>query len=276
MRESKGWISIYRKIEDSWLWQERPFSKGQAWIDLLLSANYQEKKTLFDSNLIQVKRGELITSMRKLCTKWGWSNSKVKRFLELLSCDEMIIYKSDSKKTTISIVNYSTYQDMNISKSDIETSPINHRNLKKTLLKRTNNNDDNDNNDDNIYRPNSNEFRLASYLFKYIKRNNDKTRKPNIEKWAKTFHYMLEIDKRNIEEVKAVIKWCQEDPFWYKNILSPEKLRKHYDRLMLNMKDSRKKEKQDNFSNYSQRKYDYAELEKKLTEWQNEEDEILI
>lgn len=107
---NKGWISLYRSIQDHWLWQEKPYDKAHAWLDLLLSANHQDKKIVFDSNLVDVKRGEFITSIRKLCERWGWSNSKVKKFLETLQLDGMITYKSDTKKTTINIVNYNVYQ----------------------------------------------------------------------------------------------------------------------------------------------------------------------
>lgn len=86
-----------------------------------------------------------------------------------------------------------------------------------------------------IYSPNSNEFRLASYLLNFIKRNNPKAKEPDLQKWSKQIDYILRIDKREVEEVKSVIKWCQNDDFWFKNILSPEKLRKHYDQLVLQM-----------------------------------------
>ncbi|MEG2811726.1 MAG: hypothetical protein RR912_04335, partial [Clostridium sp.] len=104
--EGKGWISLYRSIQDHWLWQEKPFDKARAWLDLLLLANHQDKKVLFDGTLIEVKRGQFITSIRKLCDRWGWSNNKVKNFLVMLEKDGMIIKKSDTKKTTINIVNY--------------------------------------------------------------------------------------------------------------------------------------------------------------------------
>ncbi|KRM94839.1 hypothetical protein FC24_GL002156 [Loigolactobacillus rennini DSM 20253] len=32
-----------------------------------------------------------------------------------------------------------------------------------------------------------------------------------------------------------MIDWCQADPFWLTNILSPAKLRKQYDRLKIKM-----------------------------------------
>lgn len=95
---------------------------------------------------------------------------------------------------------------------------------------------------DIIYSSESNEYRLAVYLFNYIKKNNEKAKEPNFLTWAKTFDYILRIDKRDIEEVKQVIKFCQNDSFWYSNILSPEKLRKQYDQLILKMKNCNKVE----------------------------------
>lgn len=106
-----GWISIHRKIQDNLIWNDKPFNRGAAWIDLLLLANHEDRQVLFNGNAIQVKRGEKITSLRQLSERWGWSITKVKKFLNLLSEEKMISYKSDSKKTVYSIVNYEVYQD---------------------------------------------------------------------------------------------------------------------------------------------------------------------
>ena len=35
-----GWISIHRKIQDNLIWNDKPFNRGAAWIDLLLLANH--------------------------------------------------------------------------------------------------------------------------------------------------------------------------------------------------------------------------------------------
>ena len=42
---------------------------------------------------------------------------------------------------------------------------------------------------------------------------------------------ILKLDKRDPEEVRAVIDFAQDDSFWRNNILSVEKLRKQYDQL---------------------------------------------
>ncbi len=106
-----GWIKLHRKITDNWIWQEKPFDKRSAWIDMLIMANHDNNKFLFGGELVEVSRGSFITSELKLMERWGWSKTKVRNFLKILENDSMIIKKSDKKKTTIFIENYSDYQD---------------------------------------------------------------------------------------------------------------------------------------------------------------------
>ena len=106
-----GWIKLHRDIQEHWLWEDEPFSRGQAFIDLLMEVNHEDKKKLFNGELIEIKRGSKITSLRQLSERWKWSTKKVKKFLEQLEKDEMITFESDTKKTLITIENYSVYQD---------------------------------------------------------------------------------------------------------------------------------------------------------------------
>ena len=110
-KKDKGFIALYRDVLDHWLWDDKPFSRGQAWIDLLLTVNHTDKKIMFNGELTTIKRGQTITSIRQLCDRWGWSNNKVTRFLKMLESEQMLTRKSDSKKTAITIDNYSFWQD---------------------------------------------------------------------------------------------------------------------------------------------------------------------
>ena len=143
-----GWISLHRSIEDHWLWEtDRAFTRLEAWIDILLMVNHKERKIMIGNDLITVKRGQKITSIRKLCERWSWSNSKVKKFLELLERDEMLIVKSDTKKTVITVVNYDFYQSQDYKKrheSDTETTEKRRESDTKATRKHTNNNDNNE------------------------------------------------------------------------------------------------------------------------------------
>ena len=118
---AKGWISLHRQIWESWIWKDKPFSKGQAWIDLLLLVNHKDDKTLIDNKLITVLRGSHITSQLKLMDRWGWGKERVRNFLKLLEADGMILVETTMRYTLITITNYDTYQNQTDSKLDIST-----------------------------------------------------------------------------------------------------------------------------------------------------------
>ncbi|PFN11870.1 phage replisome organizer N-terminal domain-containing protein [Bacillus cereus] len=76
----------------------------------------------------------------------------------------------------------------------------------------------------------------AKYLFEKIKGNNPKQKEPIFDSWANDFRLIRERDNREPQEIKDVIDWCQADPFWKGNILSPKKLREKFDQLTIQMK----------------------------------------
>lgn len=153
-----GWIKLHRQLQDSPLWHSEPFSKAQAWIDLIMSMNHKDEKVLFDNQLIEVKRGQHITSYRKLSVNWKWSIGKVKRFFELLANDNMVKVEHFKNGTLLTLVNYELYQGerntdgtpidapMN---TPIDTQTEQTRNTDGTLTE-TNKNDKNDKNDKEV------------------------------------------------------------------------------------------------------------------------------
>lgn len=108
---SNGWIKLHRRMLDCWIWfEDDRFSRGQAWVDLLLLANHKDKKILFNGEFIVIKRGQYLTSVRKLSERWSWSVNKTYRFLKLLTDDGMLQKESDNNRTLLTIVNYGVYQ----------------------------------------------------------------------------------------------------------------------------------------------------------------------
>ena len=83
-------------------------------------------------------------------------------------------------------------------------------------------------------------LKLAELLYKQIQSNSPNYPEPDLEKWANEFRLMMERDKRDGKEIQDLIIKTQSDNFWKKNILSPGKLRKQYDRLVLEFEDSNK------------------------------------
>ncbi|MFS1002235.1 hypothetical protein ACFC87_05130 [Enterococcus casseliflavus] len=231
----KGWVAIHRSIRDHWLYQEkRVFSKYEAWLDLVMDANHKQNKFVFDGKLVEVERGQKITSIRQLSERWRWSRTKVTDFLTLLEKDGMLVRKSDSKKTVITIVNYDIYQNQDNKKS--------HSSDTEKPQKSTNNNDktmiNNDNNKDitsgkrkkRVYSDDDPNKILAKTLFKLIKKNQD-IKEPNLDDWANTIRLTIESDKRSGKEVQEMIVWATQHEFWSGVILSPSSLRKHYDKM---------------------------------------------
>ncbi len=105
-----GWIKIHRDILCHEIWSDKPFSKGQAWIDLLLLANHSDNKCMVWNKVEEIKRGSFITSELKLMDRWGLGRKKVQLFLKLLESESMIVRSANNKRTAITIVNYDVYQ----------------------------------------------------------------------------------------------------------------------------------------------------------------------
>lgn len=82
-----------------------------------------------------------------------------------------------------------------------------------------------------VYTPDSLPYQLAELLLKKIIEHLPGYKPPDLQKWAKSMEAILRLDKRPPDEVKQVIIFAQADQFWRANILSTDKLRKHYDRL---------------------------------------------
>lgn len=143
---STGWIKLNRSIQENWLWEEKPFDKKSAWIDLLLMANHKNNKFPLGNEIIEVEQGSFITSEIKLMNRWGWSKTKLRNFLKLLESEKMITKVVDRKKTTISIVNYKVYQG---SEDQEKTTEKPQEDQEKTIKKPQEDTNKNDNNEKN-------------------------------------------------------------------------------------------------------------------------------
>jgi hypothetical protein len=135
-------VSVSRKLTEHWLWEDRPFTRGQAWIDLILLVNHEDNEFLHGNQITIVKRGSRITSIKKLADRWGWSRKKVFDFLNVLEKEQMLVKNSNTKETLVTIVKYEDYQN---SRNTKETPKKHQRNTEETP-KSTNNNENNDNN----------------------------------------------------------------------------------------------------------------------------------
>ena len=106
----EGWIKLHRKIRDCFIWEDKPYDKARAWVDLLLSAMHKDKKMMINGKVVVVKQGSFMTSILKLSDRWGWSRKKTTAFIKMLENENMVTTEGTTKGTTITIVNYEKYQ----------------------------------------------------------------------------------------------------------------------------------------------------------------------
>lgn len=142
---AEGWIMLHRKLTEHWVWQKKPFSYGQAWADILLECNHDERKTVIKGTLVTCQRGQSINSLKTWAKRWGWTIAATRHFLTLLENDKMIDTKSERVTTRLSVCKYETYQ----SKQHAEQSQNNRKAIAKQSQSNTNNNVNNENNEKN-------------------------------------------------------------------------------------------------------------------------------
>ena len=106
----EGYIKLYRQLLNNDLWKDKPFTKGQAWVDLLLKANYADKTCKIKGKTITIKRGQLLRSTDQLASDWGWSRGKVMRFVRELERTGNGTANGTAYGTLITIENYETFQ----------------------------------------------------------------------------------------------------------------------------------------------------------------------
>jgi hypothetical protein len=152
-----GWIALYRSLTTHWLYPvNRPFTKLEAWIDLLMMVNWETKSVAIGSKMVECQRGEIITSQLKLMKRWGWSKSKLLSYQKILQKDRMIDVKSDNEKTTIKLLNYEEYQAVieneKIKKTDKKTAKRPQNVLQKDLKLNTTKQIEQVNNNNNTWR----------------------------------------------------------------------------------------------------------------------------
>lgn len=251
---NKGAFQISRSIFHHEIWQD-PVS-FRIFFYILGHAVFSEEG--IEQAGVHVKRGQYLISLRRLQDELSYREGRgnaVKRYplttiqrkIKRLVKEGQITEKRTEYGTLFTVVNYASYQGLeNYKNSSVEQ----RRNSNGTATEqRWNNNkneermlknDKNDKNDSTLrskLKFETKHMKLAELLFNKIKVNQPNFKEPNYESWANTFRLMIDRDNREGKEIQDLIIWCQGHHFWYKNILSPSKLRKQFDRLQLEMKD---------------------------------------
>ena len=104
-----GYIKLYRSIKNHWIWDDPV--KLKWWLDIILSCRYSHKKVNIKGQIINCNRGQCIKSLETYAREWRSNKATVKRFLELLSIDNMLTIENLKVTTRITVCNYDSYND---------------------------------------------------------------------------------------------------------------------------------------------------------------------
>ena len=100
----EGYLKFYRKMM-SWEWYKDLVVKS-VFFHCLFRANYQDTQW----NGIAIKRGQFITSYKKMAEECGLSVKQIRRAISALTRTHEIEYEGHSKYSVITVVKYDSYQ----------------------------------------------------------------------------------------------------------------------------------------------------------------------
>lgn len=252
---TKGAFQVSREIFENEIWSD--IVKFRIFFYILGKAVFSQEG--IEHAGIHLERGQYLRSLRNLQSDLSYKEGRgnavkkppletLRRKIKSLENEGRITTKSTEYGTLFTVVNYAKYQGFDhYQKQSMGQQWVSN----ETAMGQQWDNNKNDNNakkekkDNNTLRSKlkfeTHHMKLAELLFKKVKENNPAAKKPSIESWANTFRLMMERDDRSGKEIQDLILWSQQHDFWYKNILSAEKLRKQFERLQLEMNDEKRK-----------------------------------
>ena len=134
---NKGYIKLWRSIADNDLYFSEPFTKTQAWIDLLILANHKPNNIDVRGNLVFVDRGQVAAGEEFLAKRWKWSRNKVRRYLDMLQNRGQTKQQKSRILSIYTILNWELYQGNDTTddtterqqKDNRRTTPKNDKNV---------------------------------------------------------------------------------------------------------------------------------------------------
>ena len=133
-----GWVKIHRILSENPLWTCEPFSRGQAWVDLILLANHSDSFFFRRGVKINIARGQVGHSEVALSDRWQWSRTKVRKFLNDLEKEQQIVQQKSNTGQVVTLLNYETYQakeQQNGQQKDSRKTAEKHKQECKELIK---------------------------------------------------------------------------------------------------------------------------------------------
>lgn len=251
----EGWISIHRALSDNPLWTCESFSRGQAWVDIILLSNHKDAYFYKRGIKIEVKRGQLAWSELALSERWKWSRNKVRKFLKDLEKEHQILISKTNVTQLVTVVNYDKYQSKGQQTEHQKDTKRTPNDTTDGHQKDTNNNDNNENPVKNVKNENNlltevktsdvpleqvEYYQIALNIQKKIREtlleggsSTAQIDKAKYKTWVDPIRLMMTADGITREQINKAARFGFDDDFWKKTILSTSNFRKHFNRIIL-------------------------------------------
>lgn len=105
-----GFIQVNRALWDNPDFVDSEMSQREAFMWMVAFAAWRPTKTRVGKIVVDLERGQLAFSLRFMAEKFGWSKSRVSRFLDVLEARSTIGTASGTGVSVITICNYNKYQ----------------------------------------------------------------------------------------------------------------------------------------------------------------------
>lgn len=129
--KKKSFVKLSRAIFDSKEWNEkREFSKFEAFLDLIQSAEYKKEGSVisYNGSKIKIERGQQFATLSYLQNRWNWSSrGKVDKYLKSLKNRNTLETEKRQQGNILTLVNYDSYNgketDEKQKGNTLETNP---------------------------------------------------------------------------------------------------------------------------------------------------------
>lgn len=127
---SAGWYRMHRGWMESKDFKPEPFTEREAFIWSIEHAAFEPHSQWFNGRLVDLDRGQLVTSLREMCAEFNWTIKRVRGFIERMTKCRKWAHETAHTHCIITICNYDEYQsadaDEGHSRGQAEGTPRAH------------------------------------------------------------------------------------------------------------------------------------------------------
>lgn len=133
-----GVFQVARTFFDHPAFAPERFTEREAWMWLIGNCVWEPKRIRVGNCVVNLERGQCAFSLRFMASRWMWSEPKVRRFLNRLKTDAMVLVDTTQQVTQITVCNYDKYQfgrrgDVSPNDAASDAAPTQHRRKEKEL-----------------------------------------------------------------------------------------------------------------------------------------------